>query len=248
MLIVKAKYLIPDATHCIENGAVAVNGTKIYRTGTFDEVKELKDNSTIIDLENAVILPGLINIHTHLDLSNLQGQIPPTNNFTQWIFQLMGAKLKWKSEDYRNSVERGAKLCTEGGTTTVADVSSTGHSFTVLAKSPLRKTIYREVIGLNPVYAQKIIKKTREELSRISTNELLHTGISPHAPYSVSQELYQAAKQLANEKNIPMCTHIAETQEEIRFLTEGKGDLPVLLQKLRAMPGEWYPPKRTPIK
>ena len=92
MLIVKAKYLIPNPENCIENGAVAVNGTKIHRVGTFDEIKALTNVDKIIDLGNAIILPGLINIHTHLDLTNLHNRIKPTSNFTHWVFQIDRSK------------------------------------------------------------------------------------------------------------------------------------------------------------
>ena len=90
MIILKAKYLITNPEHCIENGAVAVNGTKIYRIGTFEEIKALANVDKFIDLGNAVILPGLINIHTHLDLTNLHNRIKPTTNFTHWVFQIVG--------------------------------------------------------------------------------------------------------------------------------------------------------------
>ena len=134
MIIVKAKYLIPNPKSCIENGAVVINGTKVHRLGVFDEIKSLAKNEKIVDLGNAVILPGLINIHTHLDLSNLHNRIKPTNNFTHWAFQIAGTRMRWKEEDHVSSVEKGNKLCIESGSTTIADISNTGHSFSVLKK------------------------------------------------------------------------------------------------------------------
>ena len=135
MILVKAKYLIPNPDNCIENGAIAVKGTKIYRVGTFEEIKMLANVDKIIDLGNAVILPGLINIHTHLDLTNLHNRIKPTGNFTHWVFQLIGTRIRWKEEDYISSIEKGIKLCVESGATTVADIANTEYSFSVLKKS-----------------------------------------------------------------------------------------------------------------
>ena len=248
MIILKAKYLITNPEHCIENGAVAVNGTKIYRIGTFEEIKALANVDKFIDLGNAVILPGLINIHTHLDLTNLHNRIKPTTNFTHWVFQIVGARIRWKEEDYVSSIEKGINLCVESGTTTVADIANTAYSFSVLKKSPLRKVVYKEVIDLNPDHAQDVLKKTQSELSTIITDDLLSIGLSPHAPYSVSRELYQAIAQFTAERDTPVCTHIAETQDEIEFLTKGTGSFPAFLRQLRAMPDNWQTPGLTPIQ
>lgn len=248
MVIVKAKYFIPDPGKCIEKGAVVVKGAKIHRVGTFDEIKTLAGIDKIIDLGNAVILPGLINIHTHLDLTNLHGRIKPTNNFTHWVFQLMGAKIRWKEEDYTLSLEKGIRCCIEAGTTTVADIANTEYSFSVLKKSPLRKIVYKEVIDLNPDHAKDVITKIQLELSGYESDNLFHIGISPHAPYSVSKELYQSVAQLAHRTGLPICTHIAETQDEIEFLTKGTGNFPAFLQKMRVQPANWQPPGLTPIQ
>ncbi|MCF6147453.1 MAG: amidohydrolase family protein [Candidatus Kuenenia sp.] len=248
MIVIKAKYIIQDNAHYIENGAVAIEGNKIRKVGTFDEVKVPADNATIIDLKNTALLPGLINTHAHLDLTSLKNRIAPTNNFTHWVFQLVGAKARWKADDYAASIKEGIALCIESGTTTVADITHSGHSFPILEKSPLRKVVYKEIIGLNPAYAQKIISKASLDLSDISTTDSYNIGISPHAPYSVSKELYKAASRLAKEKNLLVCTHIAETQDEIEFLAKGTGNLPVLLQKLKAIPDGWQPPERKPIQ
>src|SRR3989339_1859287 len=248
MITVKAKYLITNPENFTENGAVAVKGTKIHRVGTFDEIKATVSTDKVIDMGNAVILPGLINIHTHLDLTNLHNRIKPTSNFTHWVFQIVGARIRWNEEDYISSIEKGIELCVESGTTTVADIANTGYSFSVLKKSPLRKVVYKEVIDLNPDHAKDVLKKTQSELSTITTDDLLSIGISPHAPYSVSKELYQTIAQFAVETGTPVCTHIAETQDEIEFLTKGTGSYPTFLRQLRAMPDNWQPPGLTPIQ
>lgn len=250
MLIIRSKYLIPNPEKCIENGAVAIKGTRIHCVGTFDEIKTFTDIDKIIDLGNTAILPGLINIHTHLDLTNLHNRIAPTNNFTHWVFQLLGARIRWKEKDYTSSIENGIKFCIEAGTTTVADIANTEYSFSVLKKSPLRKVVYKEVIDLNPDQAKDVITKIRSELLAhgYETDSLFRIGLSPHAPYSVSKELYQAISQLGRQIDMPVCTHIAETQDEIEFLTKGTGNFPAFLRQLRAIPANWGPPGLTPIE
>lgn len=248
MIIIKAKYLIPNPESCIENGAVVVNGTKICSFGTLDNIKTLSKIETIIDLGNAVILPGLINTHTHLDLSNLHNRIKSTSNFTHWAFQIAGTRMRWKEEDHVSSIEKGNKLCIESGSTTVADISNTGHSFQVLKKSPLRKVIYKEVLNFNPDQAKDVINKVQKEMSMIITDSLFSIGLSPHAPYSVSKELYQAIAHMMKNTGIPVCTHVAETQDEIEFLKKGTGNFHVLLKQLRVLNEKWQPPGLTPIQ
>ena len=248
MIIVKAKYLITNPNNYIENGAVAIEGTKIHCVGTFDEIRALTNVDKIIDLGNAIILPGLINIHTHLDLTNLHNRMKPTSNFTHWVFQLIGTRIRWKDGDHISSIEKGIKLCVESGTTTVADISHTGHAFSVLKNSPLRKVVYKEVIDLNADHAKGVLKQTQSELSTIIPDDLLSIGLSPHAPYSVSKELYQAIAQFARETGTPVCTHIAETLDEIEFLRKGTGSFPAFLKQIRAMPDNWQPPGLTPIQ
>lgn len=273
--MIRAKYLIPNPEECIENGAVAVEGARIHRVGTFDEIKTFPEIDTIVDLGKAVILPGLINIHTHLDLTNLHNRIKPTNNFTHWVFQLLGARIRWKEADYTASIEKGIRCCMEAGTTTVADIANTEYSFSVLRKSPLRKVVFKEVIDLNPDRAKDVLAKAQSELAdlgydgAVSGNfnyppvsprkrgdgaddicrrpDLFHMGLSPHAPYSVSKELYRLVAQFARQKGLPLCTHIAETQDEIEFLTKGTGNFPPFLRQLRAVPPDWQPPGITPI-
>lgn len=248
MILVKAKYLIQNPEKCVENGAVVIEGTKIHCAGTCDDIKAIGGIDKIIDLGNAVILPGLVNIHTHLDLTHLHNRIKPTNNFTHWVFQLLGARIRWKEADYTASIEKGMHLCVEAGTTTVADIANTGYSFAVLKKSPLRKVIYKEIIDLNPDHANDFIAKIQPELSVYESDDLLRIGLSPHAPYSVSKELYQAVVQYASQTGMPVCTHIAETPDEIEFLVNGAGNFPAFLRQLRAMPAQWQPPGLTPIQ
>lgn len=247
MKVVKALYLIPDPERCIENGAVAVKDAKIYRVGTFDEIRTLAEIDEVVDLGNAAILPGLINIHTHLDLTSLHNRIKPTNNFTHWVFQLLGARMRWKEAEYTASIEKGIRCCIESGTTTVADIANTAFSFPILKKSPLRKIVYKEVIDLDSGHAKDVVLNVQSELSAYESDDRFCTGLSPHAPYSVSKELYREIAQIVCQKRLPLCTHVAETRDEIEFLVSGSGNFSGFLRQLRALPANWQPPGLSPI-
>ena len=92
------------------------------------------------------------------------------------------------------------------------------------------------------------MKKLKEELAQVKTDELLSVGLSPHAPYSVSRELYQASCGFAGDARMPVCTHLAETQDEIEFLTKGTGSFSAFLRQIRALPDVWKPPGTMPVR
>ncbi|MBI4008017.1 MAG: amidohydrolase family protein [Planctomycetes bacterium] len=232
MFILRAKYLLPVPEKAIENGALAIKESKIVAVGKYPDIHRDPPMAgcPVIDLGESVILPGLINSHTHLELTSLHGTIKPTKSFTNWIMKVVRARLSWGEGKLNNSVQNGITMSMESGTTTLADISTTGHAFQKLKCSPLRKTIFHEVIDFNPSTAETTAQGAREKITGFPCDNLLTIGISPHAPYTVSEELYRKCLELSRELNIPICTHIAETKDEIEFLVRGSGSLASLLR------------------
>jgi cytosine/adenosine deaminase-related metal-dependent hydrolase len=247
MFILKAKYLLPAPDEAIENGALAIDESKIVAAGKYADIHR-KHSCKVIDLGESVILPGLINTHTHLELTSLRGAIKPTKNFTAWVTKVVRTRLSWSEEELDDSVQNGITMSLESGTTTLADISATGHSFQNLRDSPLRKTVFHEVIDFNPSTVEATAQATREKITGYPHNSLLTVGISPHAPYTISEELYRKCSTLSHELNIPICTHIAETKDEIEFLTRGSGSFVGLLRAQNMLDERWQPPGLLPIE
>lgn len=245
MLILKAKYLFKGPDSLIEDGIVSINDGKIIFAGRLKDYEGNEEVETV-DLGNSAIIPGLINAHTHLDLTSLHGRINYNASFTDWVKQVIDAKSKWKEDDYRSSIRAGIAKSIESGTTTVADITRNDYTLDELINSKLRKSIFYELIDFNPSTAENTIDNFKDRISSIKNTPLLNIGISPHAPYTVSKELYKRCSKISEELDINVATHLSETREEIEFLTKGTGRLADLL-KSRNMLNGWKHPGVRPI-
>ncbi|MGR3317412.1 MAG: amidohydrolase family protein [Candidatus Anammoxibacter sp.] len=243
-IILKAGYVIPESGKVIGNGVVVINGDKIKQVSTFDSLSQ-KQKAEAIDFGNAAILPGLVNAHTHLELTNLHGVNALDNKLISWIQQLIRAKMRWKEPEFVSSIENGVQQSLASGTTTVADITNSGYSIGVLCNNPIRKLVFAEAISFDPSKAVSVIETIKEQFHNLNQNDLFRYGISPHAPYTASFELYKECAQISD---LPLCTHIAETQEEVAFLTEGKGPFVDFLSRFRMMYDGWKPPGSSPIE
>ncbi len=246
MYILRSKYLLKNPETVISNGAVLIadNG-KIEYAGPFTGINNY-ESFQVINLGNAVIIPGLVNTHTHLELTHLHKGINYNGIFTDWIRQLVDIKKHWTEKEYRLSIADGIKRSLEAGTTTVVDITRNGLALDELIKSKIRKTLFFEIIDFNPDNASNIIDNFKDRVDDITTNDLLSIGIFPHAPYTVSEELYKNCKNISNELGINIATHISETKDEVEFLTRGTGHFVSLLKDFDMLKN-WTHPGLSPI-
>lgn len=245
-LVLKAKYLLASPDEIIIDGAVCVKDTRIISVGAYGRLR-IRPDTKVMDFKDSAILPGFINSHTHLELTGLAGLVPFHGDFTSWIEGLLKLKFSWGEADYLSSIKIGALKSLESGTTTVSDITRSSYSFSALKDIPIRKVIFEEVIDFDPINVKHTINAVRHRLADIKQDVLLDTGISPHAPYTVSEQLYEECARLSQTLNILICTHIAETTDEVRFLTEGTGPFAHLLKKYKMLYPDWQPPRLTPI-
>ena len=245
-LILRARYLWPGAGEIIENGALLVSGSRIAALGRWGRIRR-SASGKILDLGEAVLLPGFINCHTHLELTDLEGKIPPQRSFDRWLNQLVAKTLPWSKSKFTRSAARGLKLNLISGTTLLGDISYVGYDYDVLKKSPLRKILFLEAIDFNPATAASTAAKLEKKLLEIKTDEFMILGIAPHSPYTASGALYQECLRMAKRLDLPISTHLAETEEEREFLMKGTGDFTRRLRRWRLF-SRWQPPGSSPLK
>ncbi len=245
MYILKSKYLLKDPYSVIDNGAVLIDDGKIKFAGCANDISS-HESYQIVDLGNSAIVPGFVNTHTHLDLTHLHKCINYNGDFTDWIRQLVNIKKDWTKSDSLSSIRSGIKSSLESGTTTVADITRDGLALEELQKSKIRKTLFYELIDFYPDNAESTIDNFKNIFKDVKLNDLLSIGIFPHAPYTVSEELYRRCKSVSRELGFSIATHISETIDEANFLKRGAGNFVSLLRDFDML-NNWKPPGLRPV-
>ena len=232
MRILAARWVLPVSSPPIEHGAVAISDDRIAAVGTLAALESQFPDSTIQDLGEAAILPGLVNVHTHLELTLFRGRLEiPV--FIDWILELVRLKRETLTpEDIRLSALLGCIEALRSGITTVADTASRDAVLPALIESGQRGIIFQECFGPATEQATTSIAELEADLdfnqSRLENStpwarERITLGVSPHAPYTVSAELYRRVAHLARERNLDLALHAAESLDEGLFLRHGTG-------------------------
>ena len=242
-IIYSARWVLPIASPLIENGAVAVDNSKISGVGTRNEIISRFPHSRIEDFGQAAILPGLVNVHTHLELTVMRGFLErEKGNFFAWLRKLTVARMAMTPEDLLVSATCGAIEAARAGITCVADASSAAtEAMKALRQVGLRGIVYQESFGPDPKLAAENVAKLREQISsmREIENDLVRAGVSPHAPYTVSAPQLELISRLAIDQKLPVMMHAAESQAEKLFMLEGRG---VFAEGLSARGIQWQAP------
>ena len=219
-----ARWLIPVEGSPIERAALLVSSDgRVDAVGPDSIVPRPPDVPTE-DLGEAVIFPGLINTHTHLELTGFAERIPDCE-FADWIRRLRELKTTRSAAEYVDATRRGLQACYAAGVTTVADTGDSGAAIQALAEAGGSGVAYLEVFGPHPSQANESLAGLRERVmhSRHWAANRVRIGVSPHAPYTVSGPLFRAVSQWAETEGLPLAVHIAESQAETKLLSDGSG-------------------------
>jgi 5-methylthioadenosine/S-adenosylhomocysteine deaminase len=239
-----AKWVLPISAATIDDGAVAVQGARIVGVGAHADLAARFPEAEAREFGDAAILPGLVNAHSHLELTALRNYLEPEEgNFFAWLRKLTVARLeRMTADDLYVSAAWGAVEAARAGVTCLGDASDSGRtSLAALSDVGLRGIIYQEVFGPDARLAGEQIEKIRakaEEL-RARENERVRVGVSPHAPYTVSAALLERVTDYALAEELPMMMHAAESTAETEFMREGRG---AFAEGLKRRGIEWRAP------
>ncbi|HSO76182.1 MAG TPA: amidohydrolase family protein [Blastocatellia bacterium] len=244
-----ADWVLPISSAPIRDGAVVIKRDRIVFVGSQAETKtgvEFRD-APKFDFGRAAILPGFVNAHSHLELTVMRGFLEDLP-FREWIQKLTRAKYEQlTAEDLAASALLGAAEAIRAGITTLSDTGDTDSAFRALLESGLRGIAYREVFGPDPADAGRSLDglKLSVEEMRSHVTSKVQVGVSPHAPYTVSGELFRRATDYAQQESLDVCIHTAESEAEQQMMLAGEGEL---VEGLRSRGISWQAPGVSTVK
>ena len=223
-----ARWVLPVSASPIENGAVAVGGSRIVGVGDRAEIVARFPSFRVEDLGEAVILPGLINTHTHLELTAMRGYLEnEETDFFAWLRKLTLARVNILTpDDLRVSVLWGACEAVRAGITCVGDASDSALiSMHALREVGLRGVVYQESFGPDPKLVTENFEKLKSKARELRgiESDLVRAGVSPHAPYTVCGPQLEMIAEFAENERLPLMMHAAESEAEELLLREGCG-------------------------
>ena len=236
-----ARWILPITAPAIENGTVGVEQGRITYVGP------RRDDGDSVDLGESILMPGLVNAHCHLELTVMRGFLEDLD-FRRWILRLTSAKRAVLSaEALLDSARAGLEEGIAAGITTYADTCDSGVVIDAMREYGVRGIMYQELFGPDPAQCAASIGDFRAKLERhrARTSDLVQIGISPHAPYTVSDDLFRAATELAKREGLPMAVHIAESDVEVELVTNARG---AFAEGLRGRDIEVVPRATSPVQ
>jgi cytosine/adenosine deaminase-related metal-dependent hydrolase len=235
----RAAWVVPISGRPIEGGVVSVERGVIAGVGAYED-------GSADDLGRVAILPGLVNAHTHLELSWMRGQVPPNASMPAWARQLIGVRrgLAGKPDPVEPIVEALVGL-RASGTCLVGDVTNSLAAYDPLLDTELSAAVFAELIGFSAKEPDTIVKATLERFAELMPVEWLRPSLGAHAPYSVSPALLQAIG--GGSPGRPLSVHLGESAQEIEFLRDGTGEWRALLDALGAWNPDWTAPACGPV-
>lgn len=226
LTLYRAAWVLPVCAEPIRDGAVLV-GTdgRIATVGPAPAIHP-PEGAQVVDLGEAALLPGLVNVHAHPELAMFRGALEDLS-FRDWILRLVGAKRAALTDaDFHAAARWTMVEALRSGITTLAATESSGASAAALCEAGMRGVVYQEVFGPDPAQAEEAMAGLRAAVDCLRAWECdrVRIGISPHAPYTVSDDLFRAAGEYALSEGLPVAVHAAESAIEHRLVQAGEGD------------------------
>ncbi|MBC8032372.1 MAG: amidohydrolase family protein [Pyrinomonadaceae bacterium] len=223
-----ARWVLPISSPPVPDGALAVEGEQIVSVGGRASLASRFPDAELRDFGESAIIPGLINAHSHLELTVMRGFLENEEaDFFAWLKKLTTARLeRMTDDDLYVSSAWGACEAARAGVTSVADASdSANESMSALRDVGLRGIVFQESFGPDPRHAAEKFSNLKTKIARIRELEtsLVKCGVSPHAPYTVSAPQLEMIAEFATAERLPLMMHAAETAMESSLLRDGSG-------------------------
>lgn len=229
----KSKWILPANGHALQDYVLVVENGIIQDIIPLSEVQ----HGAIIDFGNAVITPGFINAHTHLQLTKLEkdNQSLSEVSFVEWILSVIKKYSKFANYEKIESLKLGIKKSIESGTTCVAQMSKEIEFFDVFSQSPIKACLFLELFAGSELSSEHVFESLKFNISKLAQKDFtnISTGVAPHAPYTVHSALWSKVSEYALDKGLLVHTHFAESKEEIDWFAQKGTDLDQISNAVR---------------
>lgn len=243
----RARFVLPITTPMIEDGAILVESGLVRAVGCYHELVADHPNTDVIDFGESVLLPPMVNAHTHLELSTIKewaaaaGEPQSPQEFVDWILWLVRIRRTVSEDQVKGSLSTGLQLSVKAGTGAVGDIFTTLSAVDAYLKTPLNGQVYAEVLGHDPALVEERLVEIKALAARQPARNLIW-GLAPHAPYTLSSSATDKVFAFAKERALQCSIHLAESTDEIDFLQDGTG---AIADKLYAS-AKWNPLASSP--
>ena len=252
----RAAWVLPIDAPPIRNGWVEVDRGRIVAVGTAAErppdagTGSTNGEPPAASGETVAILPGLVNVHTHLELSWMAGRVPPSDSMGGWIRELMAlrrSELPGVDEQGR-AAGRALASARATGTVAIGDIGNSFVAIDVLADAGMPSVMFHELIGFRLGHDDARVRADEGVKAVLGAVRMpVKAGLAPHAPYSVSPDLFRAVADAASAHGLSSSVHLGESPEEVEFLMTGRGGIAETLKHLGAWNDAWTIPGQDPV-
>ncbi len=256
MIVYTARHVLPVASPPLVDGAVAVREGRIAAVGRRHEVsKAAGAGAETRDLGNAVLLPGLVNAHTRIDLSWMRDDPPPAESWAAWFRDVLERQSRPDDAAVRAAAEETVAAMAARGTVAVGDVAVRPVAAQVLARSTLHGVVFLELSGLRTDEAERILDRAAETLDAVERTPEVKAAagrvsvvLAPHGAHTTSPALLKALAGRAAATGEILTVQAGESADETSMLHDGSGPLPEILRSLGLWDEGWRAPGHSPIE
>ena len=228
----RAGWIIVTPQTILRNGHIKTAGDEIIEIGQ----GRISGCQNVIDYGPGAMMPGLVNVHTHLELSALKGKLPYNQGFQIWVQTLIRLRAALSQDELRSGIEKGVTELLQSGCVAAGEISSLGISRNAFLNSSLKGVWFYELLG-----------EDTTNIPVLKSNGNGSISVAGHAPHTTSPILLKKLKKMAAQNGIPFSIHLAESEDEIEFLQTGRGAWADFLTSRGIDFSDWGMPASTPL-
>lgn len=226
-MIYAADIILPITSAPVENGAILVKGGRIAAVGARDPICAQHAGEEVTDFGNAILMPGLVNLHGHLECASF-GFLAGSGSFEDWLGGIIKAGRQMDKDAWLAAARSGVRKYLKAGITCTADITRSGASLAAIAEVKMPAIVYLEAVAVDEGNLSDALVELLENIETAQTLAEIggfRVGLSPHSPYTLSLPALKACSELSRQYNLPLTIHLAETKSEVELVRDGSGSL-----------------------